>query len=119
MIAEIGRTGTIVGPRTRFGERQCQPSPQIGVRSIPDGTWVKGFICEPTALDRAMDITAHGDWRAYVASRGPPPHPRGVGNLTGPPAPPRPLGCRQRPSPPGSGGGPATPPGGRCSHSGR
>jgi allophanate hydrolase len=29
---------------------------------------VKGFICEPCALEDARDITAFGGWRAYIAA---------------------------------------------------
>jgi len=46
------------------------PSPLgIGTLTLADGREVKGFICEPWALDGAEDITAFGGWRAYLASR--------------------------------------------------
>lgn len=41
----------------------------IGSLELADGRWVKGFICEPCALSDAQDITRHGGWRAYLASR--------------------------------------------------
>ncbi|QJR18086.1 amidase [Pelagibacterium halotolerans] len=45
------------------------PAPMgIGVARLDDGTEVKGFIAEPLALDGALDITAFGGWRNYVAS---------------------------------------------------
>ncbi|MDH4559357.1 hypothetical protein E8F11_30010 [Pseudomonas sp. BN417] len=36
---------------------------------LEDGRWVKGFICEPYALDGARDITGFGDWHAFIASQ--------------------------------------------------
>jgi len=45
--------------------------PPLGLGSVQlaDGRWVKGFICEPAALAGATDISAHGGWRAWLASR--------------------------------------------------
>ncbi len=40
----------------------------IGSVELDDGSWKHGFICEPAGLDGALDITAHGGWRAYLAS---------------------------------------------------
>ncbi|MNR80587.1 Allophanate hydrolase [compost metagenome] len=37
----------------------------IGTLELSDGRLVKGFICEPYALESAQDITAYGGWRAY------------------------------------------------------
>lgn len=46
------------------------PSPLgIGTLETEDGRQVKGFICEPWALEGAEDITAFGGWRAFMASR--------------------------------------------------
>ncbi|MET7681740.1 allophanate hydrolase [Streptomyces sp. NPDC005423] len=39
----------------------------LGSVELADGTRVPGFLCEPTALTDAEDITAHGGWRAYLA----------------------------------------------------
>ena len=39
----------------------------IGTVELEDGSWHKGFICEPCALEDALDITAHGGWRAWLA----------------------------------------------------
>ncbi len=45
------------------------PAPlAIGTVVLEDGTTVNGFVCEPHALDGAVDITACGGWRAYLAS---------------------------------------------------
>ncbi|CAN5344437.1 allophanate hydrolase [soil metagenome] len=44
--------------------------PPLGLGSVElaDGSWVNGFICEGHALLQAEDVTAHGGWRAYIAS---------------------------------------------------
>jgi allophanate hydrolase len=39
----------------------------IGTVELSDGTWHKGFICEPWALENAVEITAFGGWRAWLA----------------------------------------------------
>jgi len=39
----------------------------IGVVTLEDGSHVRGFLAEPRALEGALDITAHGGWRTYVA----------------------------------------------------
>jgi len=56
-------------PLRRFGELVAQvPSPLgIGSLELADGSWVKGFICEPWALAGAQDITTYGGWRAYLS----------------------------------------------------
>ena len=41
----------------------------LGSVELADGRWVHGFICEGHALRGALDVTAHGGWRAYVAAR--------------------------------------------------
>lgn len=41
----------------------------IGTVRLADGTAPKGFLCETAGLAGAEDITAHGGWRDYVASR--------------------------------------------------
>ncbi len=45
------------------------PPLAIGSLELADGTWVKGFVCEPAPLADAPDITAFGGWRAYLSSR--------------------------------------------------
>ena len=44
--------------------------PPLGLGSIElaDGRHVHGFLCEAHALAGAADISAHGGWRAYLAS---------------------------------------------------
>ncbi len=50
---------------------EVPPPLAIGTVTLQDGTDVRGFVCEPRALNGALDITAHGGWRAYLAhSRG-------------------------------------------------
>ncbi|MBW4464252.1 MAG: allophanate hydrolase [Pegethrix bostrychoides GSE-TBD4-15B] len=45
------------------------PSPLgIGTIILEDGEVVKGFLCEPFALEAAPDISQFGGWRAYLAS---------------------------------------------------
>ena len=36
-----------------------------------DGSWVRGFICEPWGRTGSVDISHHGGFRAFVAA--PPP----------------------------------------------
>ena len=44
------------------------PQPMaIGTISLADGSTVPGFLCEPSALVGAADITACGSWRAYLS----------------------------------------------------
>ncbi|AXG76993.1 allophanate hydrolase [Streptomyces paludis] len=38
----------------------------IGRVELADGTAVAGFLCEPSALTDAKDITEYGGWRAYL-----------------------------------------------------
>ena len=46
------------------------PAPMtIGVTLLEDGSVVKGFSCEPYALDGARDITEFGGWRAFLAQK--------------------------------------------------
>lgn len=41
----------------------------IGTITLEDGSLVKGFLCEPYALQGAVDITHFGGWRAYKAAQ--------------------------------------------------
>ncbi|MBL8381156.1 MAG: allophanate hydrolase [Burkholderiales bacterium] len=40
----------------------------IGTLTLADGSTVKGFVCEPYALDGARDISEYGGWRAFCAA---------------------------------------------------
>lgn len=39
----------------------------LGRVTLADGTELPGFLCEPSALTDAQDITVYGGWRAYLA----------------------------------------------------
>jgi allophanate hydrolase len=46
------------------------PSPlTIGKVELDDGALVCGFLCEAWAAEGALDITAFGGWRRYLAAR--------------------------------------------------
>ncbi len=63
-------------PQDSLGSFLALIPPPLGLGSIElaDGSWVKGFICEPAGLVGAQDISHLGGWRAYIASlRGPQP----------------------------------------------
>ncbi len=57
-------------PLRHVGSFLAQIAPPLGLGSVElhDGSWVKGFICEPWALTDATDISAHGGWRDYTYS---------------------------------------------------
>jgi len=58
-------------PMSAVGSFLALIPPPLGLGSVElaDGRWVKGFICEPHALAGARDISTHGGWRAWLASR--------------------------------------------------
>jgi len=58
-------------PASQFGSFVAGiPAPLgIGKLQLADGAQVNGFICEPIAIDDAIDITEHGGWRAWLAIR--------------------------------------------------
>ena len=58
---EVGAFGSFVA--------EVPPPLAIGTVDLEDGTSVHGFVAEPRALTGALDITAHGGWRAYLARR--------------------------------------------------
>ncbi len=47
---------------------EVPPPLAIGTVQLADGTDVSGFVCEPYALEGALEITPHGGWRRYLAS---------------------------------------------------
>jgi allophanate hydrolase len=57
-------------PVALFGSFVAEiPAPLgIGTLTLADGRLVKGFICEPHAIEGARDITSYGGWRPYLAS---------------------------------------------------
>ncbi|SQC34720.1 allophanate hydrolase [Kluyvera cryocrescens] len=58
-------------PLAHFGEFVAEiPAPLgIGSLELSDGRWVKGFICEPAALNDATDITEFKGWRHWIARK--------------------------------------------------
>lgn len=40
----------------------------LGTVQLLSGDWVKGFVCEPIALQEAEDISHYGSWRTFLAS---------------------------------------------------
>lgn len=56
-------------PRTALGTLLVQiPAPLgLGTVLLEEGTGVPGFLCETAGLAGAVDITAHGGWRAWLA----------------------------------------------------
>lgn len=41
----------------------------LGNVELADGSSVPGFLCEPSALNEAVDITQYGSWRSYLNER--------------------------------------------------
>ncbi|MDB5535615.1 MAG: allophanate hydrolase protein, partial [Devosia sp.] len=58
-------------PPAAFGQFVARiPAPLgVGKITLDDGSAISGFLCEPYALVGAEEVTHHGGWRAYVASR--------------------------------------------------
>ena len=57
-------------PTSGFGGFVAAIPAPLGIGSVElaDGSTVKGFICEPFAVEAAAEITQGGGWRAYLAS---------------------------------------------------
>ncbi|HEX8310502.1 MAG TPA: allophanate hydrolase [Chthoniobacteraceae bacterium] len=53
----------------QFGDfvAEVPPPMVIGTVELEDGTWCKGFLCEPFALKASEEITSHGSWRSYLS----------------------------------------------------
>lgn len=58
-------------PLVHYGSFVALIAAPLGIGSLvlADGSSVQGFICEALAVAGAEDITHHGGWRAYIASR--------------------------------------------------
>ncbi|MFT3858418.1 MAG: allophanate hydrolase [Aquabacterium sp.] len=56
-------------PQSAIGSFLALIPPPLGLGSVElaDGSWVKGFICEPCGIEGADDISHFGGWRAYMA----------------------------------------------------
>ena len=57
-------------PLTQYGSFIALiPAPLgIGTLQLDDGSAVQGFLCEPLAVEGALDISHLGGWRAYLQS---------------------------------------------------
>jgi allophanate hydrolase len=57
-------------PQAELGSFLALIPPPLGLGSVQmaDGGYVHGFLCEAHALAGAKDISAHGGWRAYLAT---------------------------------------------------
>jgi len=58
-------------PRAEVGSFLELVPPPLGLGSLEldDGTWVRGFICEPRGRIDSLDITHWGGFRAFLASQ--------------------------------------------------
>lgn len=58
-------------PQARFGEFVAEVPPPLAIGSLEtaEAEWVKGFVCEPHAIEGSLDITGFGGWRNWLASR--------------------------------------------------
>jgi allophanate hydrolase len=57
-------------PTHHFGSFVAEIPAPLGIGSVAlaDGSFAKGFVCEPFAIAGAQEITVFGGWRAYLAS---------------------------------------------------
>ncbi|MEP7311840.1 MAG: allophanate hydrolase [Pseudomonadota bacterium] len=55
-------------PLSQFGALVAEVPPPLGIGNVTlaDGRSTKGFICEPSGLQGAREITSWGGWRAYL-----------------------------------------------------
>ncbi len=58
-------------PLNQYGAFVAEIPPPLGIGSLSlqDGRTIQGFLCEPSALHDATDISHHGGWRAYMAAQ--------------------------------------------------
>ena len=76
-LVRVGTGGTSIAaevwsmPVEHYGSFVAMiPSPLgIGSIELSDGSLVQGFVCDPIATVGAEDISRHGGWRAWLASR--------------------------------------------------
>lgn len=56
-------------PTSQFGSFVAEIPAPLGIGSVElaDGSAVKGFICEPFAVEQASEITQFGGWRPYLS----------------------------------------------------
>lgn len=60
-------------PTEHLGSFVAEIPPPLGIGNVElaNGSSVKGFICEPFAIEHATEITHLGGWRAYLNSSRP------------------------------------------------
>ena len=60
-------------PPSEFADFVAHVPPPMAVGSVllDDGSWLPGFLCEPVALETAVDITDYGGWLAYLNAKAP------------------------------------------------
>jgi len=76
-MTEEERTGAAIEvelwalPRAEVGSFLELVPPPLGLGSLEldDGSWVRGFICEPWGRVGSQDITSFGGFRAFVSAR--------------------------------------------------
>ena len=58
-------------PTPNFGSFVTEIPAPLGIGSVDlaDGSAVKGFVCEPYAVETATEITQFGGWRAFLAAQ--------------------------------------------------
>jgi allophanate hydrolase len=77
MIRQPGFDGTGIAvevwglPADAFGRFVARIPAPLGVGKVmlDDGTSASGFLCEAHAVASAEDISHHGGWRAFIASK--------------------------------------------------
>ena len=75
-LLRVGSDGAAIAveiwavPQAAIGSLLALIPPPLGLGSVElaDGRHVHGFLCETHALTSALDISAHGGWRAYLLS---------------------------------------------------
>jgi allophanate hydrolase len=57
-------------PENLFGGFVAAIPPPLAIGNVllNDGTWVKGFVCEPDAISHGREITRFGGWKNYLAA---------------------------------------------------
>jgi allophanate hydrolase len=57
-------------PESLFGGFVAAVPPPLAIGNVllEDGSWVKGFVCEPEAVSSAREITRFGGWKNYLAA---------------------------------------------------
>jgi allophanate hydrolase len=62
-------------PVSQYGSFVAMIPHPLGIGQIEtrDGELIQGFLCEPTGLEGARDISEFGGWRRFMASLASPP----------------------------------------------